>query len=122
MTRQRFCLIVRFRQIEASWAWCGSSGDAVDASGRGSRSSAGLYREHYKGHYSDALGGGAEMARAGAPPCARAVLLQIAGAAGYSGRGRRPAAAATPSARLFSGHFLQYTHFLRTYIEDVNVP
>lgn len=59
------------------------------------------------------------MARAGAPPCARAAA-NIAAAAGYSGRGRRPAAA-TPSARLFSEHYLQHTIFLRTYIVDVNV-
>lgn len=58
-------------------------------------------------HYSDAPGGGAEMARGGAPP-APAVLLQIAAEAGYSGRGRRPAVA-TPSARLFSEHHLR-TH------------
>lgn len=43
----------------------------------------------------------------------------IAGAAGYSGRGRRPVAA-TPSARLFSEHRLQHTHFLRANIPDVN--
>lgn len=55
-------------------------------------------------HYSDAPGGGAEMARGGAPP-APAPLLQIAAGAGYSGRGRRPAAA-TPSARLFSEYHL----------------
>lgn len=47
------------------------------------------------------------MARGGAPP-APATLLQIAAGAGYSGRGRRPAAA-TPSARLFSEHHLR-TH------------
>lgn len=53
------------------------------------------------------------------PPCARAAAANIAAAAGYSGRGRRPVAA-TPSARLFSEHYLQHT-FLRTNIDDVNV-
>lgn len=70
-------------------------------------------------HYSDAPGGGAEMARAGAPPCARAAA-NIAAAAGYSGRGRRPA----PRRRLraFSANTtLQHTIFLRTNIDDVNV-
>ncbi|CAB3221962.1 unnamed protein product [Arctia plantaginis] len=43
------------------------------------------------------------------PPCARVAAANIAAAAGYSGRGRRPVAA-TPSARLFSEH-LQHTFF-----------
>lgn len=38
----------------------------------------------------------------------------IAAAAGYSGRGRRPVAA-TPSARLFSEHNLQHTFFANKY-------
>lgn len=113
-------LIVEFQQIRASsWGSCSGNGDADDASGRGSRLSAGLYREHYNGitqmHWAVV-----QKWHALVRPPAPAPLLQIAAAAGYSGRGRRPAAA-TPSARLFSGHYLQYTHFLRTNIEDVNV-
>lgn len=61
----------------------------------------------------------AEMARAG-PPCARAAAANIDAGGGYSGRGRRPVAA-TPSARLFSEHYLQHIHFLRANIGDVNV-
>lgn len=43
-------------------------------------------------------------------PCARAAAANIAAGAGYSGRGRRPVAA-TPSARLFSEHYLQHAFF-----------
>lgn len=66
-------------------------------------------------------GSGAEMARGGAPPCARAAGADIVADAGYSGRGRRPVAA-TPSARLFSKHHSRiHAFFAKKYIADVNV-
>lgn len=83
---------------------CGSRGGvAADAASARPRPRFTTISRALQWHYSDAPGGGAEMARAG-PPCARAAAANIAAAAGYSGRGRRPVAA-TPSARLFSEHY-----------------
>lgn len=88
---------------------CGNrGGDAADAASARPRPRFTTISRALQWHYSDAPGGGAEMARAG-PPCARAAAANIAAAAGYSGRGRRPVAA-TPSARLFSEHYKLTTH------------
>ncbi|KAF9801218.1 hypothetical protein SFRURICE_014236, partial [Spodoptera frugiperda] len=98
---------------EAAGRGLSRSGDVADAASARPRPLITTISRALQWHYSDAPGGGAEMARAG-PPCARAAAANIAAAAGYSGLGRRPVAA-TPSARLFSEHNLQHTFFANKY-------
>lgn len=97
---------------------CGLAGSAAAATSPTPRlparvHSLRLYREHYNG-ITQMHRAVVQKWHALVPPCARAAAANIAAAAGYSGRGRRPVAA-TPSARLFSEHNLQHTFFANKY-------